>query len=90
MASYTAYEKWIQSNREETLPGSSYTSRQLFWIAGTYCHVPSSHIPHPLNNVQLYSNDSLVSKFNNKYFARDFKCSLGSKTNPTVKCPLLL
>ncbi|KAF2905460.1 hypothetical protein ILUMI_00716 [Ignelater luminosus] len=90
--SYMAYEKWVQNNEEEKLPGTSYTSRQLFWIAGTYCHVPTLLIDYyPLyNDVHFYSNVSLVSKFNNPYFARDFNCPVGSKTNPAVKCPLYL
>ncbi|KAF2892046.1 hypothetical protein ILUMI_14127 [Ignelater luminosus] len=90
-ASYMAYKKWIQNNRVETLPGSNYTPHQLFWIAGTYCHVPSPDSWYSLHNdVNFYSNVSLVSKFNNPEFAKDFKCPLGSETNPAQKCPVVL
>lgn len=89
--SYTAYEKWIQRNGEERLPDLDYTPRQLFWIAGTYCHVPTANIYYPLfNDVDSYSTVNFVSLLNNPDFANDFNCTLGSKSNPSVKCPLLL
>ncbi|KAF2886015.1 hypothetical protein ILUMI_20158 [Ignelater luminosus] len=82
-STYIAYGKWIRSNGEEKLPGTSYTSPQLFWIAGTYCHIPSSHYDYPMfNDVNYYSNVTLVSRLINPFFARDFDC-------PAVKCPLL-
>ncbi|KAF2904973.1 hypothetical protein ILUMI_01202 [Ignelater luminosus] len=90
-ASYMTYKKWIQSNGVEALPGSNYTPHQLFWIAGTYCHVPSPNSWYSLHNdVNYYSNVSLVSKFNNPEFAKDFKCPLGSETNPAQKCSVVL
>lgn len=89
--SYQAYEKSILSKGEEKLPELNYTSRQLFWIAGTYCHVPVLlDDDSPFNNVSFHSNVTIISKLNNPYFAKDFKCPEGTETNPTNKCPLIL
>ncbi|KAF2892926.1 hypothetical protein ILUMI_13240 [Ignelater luminosus] len=88
--SYVAYEKWLQNNEEKRLPGLNYTSRQLFWIVSTYCHIPDPSMNSYYNTVEFYSLVTLISKLNNPYFARDFKCPKGSETNPSVKCPLYL
>ncbi|KAF2884562.1 hypothetical protein ILUMI_21601 [Ignelater luminosus] len=90
--SYLAYKKWLQDREEEKLPDLSYTSRQLFWITGTYCHISLSYDSiqsPPVKDASYYSNITVISKLNNPYFFEDFKCSKSIGTNPTEQCPLL-
>jgi membrane metallo-endopeptidase-like protein 1 len=85
---YRAYEKWMARHGEEqVLPGLNLNQRQLFWLTGAniWCSKyrsktlkttlqVGSHAPGMFRVKGTYSN--------NKDFARDFGCKVGSPYNP--------
>ncbi|KAJ8929212.1 hypothetical protein NQ314_018091 [Rhamnusium bicolor] len=89
---YLAYDRWVERNGEEHhLPGLKYTGRQMFWVsaASIWCSkirkeelqqliVTDEHVPDKYRVIVPLSNMD--------YFAKDFKCPVGSKMNPEQKC----
>ncbi|XP_074110520.1 M13 family metallopeptidase neprilysin 2 isoform X2 [Cotesia typhae] len=89
---YLAYKDWADRNiPEPTLPGLSYSPRQMFWIsaANTWCSV---YRPEALK-LRITTGFHSPGEFrilgpmsNMPEFADDFKCPLNSRMNPKNKC----
>jgi len=92
---YRAFEKANRANKDIMLPGLNLTAKQLFWVgyAQTQClrdyeyassfedalkYEGNSHAPAPWRVNTVLSNQ--------KKFAKDFECPVGSKLNPTERC----
>lgn len=91
--SYNAYNTWVKDHGpEKSLPGLSYTPKQLFWLSGA------------IGECSVYRKD-MLEKFAKGYydwspsrfrvngavmnipeFGVDWKCPLGSPMNPAKKC----
>ncbi|KAK9869344.1 hypothetical protein WA026_003101 [Henosepilachna vigintioctopunctata] len=91
---YLAYNSWTRNYGEESkLPGLQYTPRQLFWIAGAqnwcskerkeYLKQLIARDPHTPHKYRVNGNYQ-----NLEFFAKDFKCPLGSNMNPRNKCSI--
>ena len=84
--------QWVKDNGEEKyLPGHEYKPKQLFWIS--YAHSWCSKYRDAALRDQITTGYHSPAEFringpllNNKDFAKDFNCPLGSKMNPEKKC----
>ncbi|KAJ8983667.1 hypothetical protein NQ317_003454 [Molorchus minor] len=91
---YLAYNKWVERNGEEPyLPGLKYSGRQMFWVsaASIWCSKTRTEELQQLIVTDEHAPDKyrvIVPMSNMEYFARDFKCSVGSKMNPAKKCQI--
>lgn len=89
---YLAYNKWVERNGEEAyLPGLRYTGRQMFWVsaASIWCSKTRNEELQQLVVTDEHAPDKyrvIVPLSNMEYFAKDFKCPVGSKMNPEKKC----
>lgn len=89
---YLAYRRWVKRNGpEQKLPGLSFTPKQLFWVAAanTWCvKIRNESLKlQVLNGYHSPARFRVIGPFgNSKYFAKDFKCPLGSTMNPEHKC----
>ncbi|XP_057331076.1 neprilysin-2-like isoform X2 [Microplitis mediator] len=89
---YLAYKDWADRHKPEpTLPGLSFTPRQMFWIsaANTWCSV---YRPEALK-LRITTGFHSPGEFrilgplsNMPEFAEDFQCPLESRMNPKHKC----
>lgn len=76
---------------EQRLPGLDLNQKQLFWLSGAniWC---STYRPKTLKTtVQVGSHAPGMFRVqgtysNNKDFAKDFNCPIGSTYNPEDKC----
>ena len=90
--SYPFLGQWVKDNGEEKyLPGHEYKPKQLFWIS--YAHSWCSKYRDAALRDQITTGYHSPAEFringpllNNKDFAKDFNCPLGSKMNPEQKC----
>lgn len=92
-AAYLAYNVWVERfGHEYQIPSLNlYSPLQLFWIsaAQTQC---TKYRPEYLKDegyVQPHTPAyfKIINSFaNNEFFARDFRCPLGSPMNPANKC----
>lgn len=90
---YYAYLTWAKKNAPESrLPGlQDYSPQQMFWIsaANVWCskYRPESLKLRITTGFHSPGRFRVIGPFSNQEeFARDFKCPLGSKMNPTKKC----
>ncbi|CAG5080691.1 Similar to Nep2: Neprilysin-2 (Drosophila melanogaster) [Cotesia congregata] len=85
---YSAYREFIEDKQEPDLAGL-YSSDQAFWLSfrNLYC---SPKWWDNLYGIPVDSRKKLVitSLSNIPEFSKAFSCPLGSKMNPTKKCPL--
>ncbi|KAF5287390.1 hypothetical protein FQA39_LY15928 [Lamprigera yunnana] len=94
-AAYLAYNVWVERyGHEYQIPSLNlYTPLQLFWIsaAQTHCtkyrpqYLKDEGYVHPYTPAYF----KIINSFaNNEFFARDFRCPLGSPMNPPNKCKI--
>lgn len=89
---YLAYNRWVERNGEEPyLPGLRYTGRQMFWVsaASIWCSKTRNEELQQLIVTDEHAPDKyrvIVPLSNMEYFAKDFKCPMGSNMNPEKKC----
>ena len=85
--------QWVSENGVEApLPGfESYTPQQMFWVS--YGQVFCSKYQDAALKVHIETASSPPERYrilgplsNNKDFARDFLCPLGSRMNPEKRC----
>ncbi|XP_065163092.1 neprilysin-2-like isoform X3 [Atheta coriaria] len=94
---YLAYNRWVAEKNggrpEPRLPGVPYGGRQLFWIsaARVWCSKTRTETLRQLVITDEHSPDRyrvVGALANMEYFARDFRCPLGSHMNPKNKCKI--
>lgn len=90
---YLAYNAWTKKHGiEPRLPGlQDYTPQQMFWVsaANVWCskYRPESLKLRITTGFHSPGRFRVIGPFSNQEeFARDFRCPLGSKMNPTTKC----
>lgn len=80
-----------RNGEEQKLPGLNFTPKQLFWISAgnTWCAKTRAEAL----KLQALNGNHSPARFrvngplrNSKYFAKDFKCPVGSPMNPVKKC----
>ncbi|KAH6927798.1 hypothetical protein HPB50_008632 [Hyalomma asiaticum] len=87
-ASYAAFQRQLelkgddveQDNRQRRIM-STFTEQQVFFITAcfTLCRLPKT--------IKSYGGDCNKAAMHFKPYAAAFKCKLGSRMNPLVKCP---
>ncbi|CAO1411663.1 unnamed protein product [Diamesa serratosioi] len=88
---YEAYKETKVLNRNELkLPGLSYTTEQLFWIAAAqiYCNKnrPEELIRRVSGSSHALDQFIVVGSFQNiQEFSKDFKCLSSSVMNPVIR-----
>lgn len=91
---FAAYQSHVRrSGTDLVLPGLNYTANQLFWIsaAQTWCAVtkPSFDQQFYRTNPHTPNRFRIIGAFSNtREFANDFRCPVGSRMNPQMKCEL--
>ncbi|VVC41913.1 Peptidase M13, C-terminal domain,Peptidase M13,Metallopeptidase, catalytic domain [Cinara cedri] len=95
MLAYRAYSRWSAAcagGPEPRLPGlDRYTPRQMFWIssANVWCSVyrPEAIRKFLQTNQHSPGRFRVIGSFQNqREFAEDFRCPVGSYMNPAKKC----
>lgn len=84
---YSAYRELIKDRQEPDLAGL-YSSDQAFWLSfsNLYCSPKWWDI---FLGMMLNSEKLVITSLSNiPEFSKAFSCPLGSKMNPSKKCPL--
>lgn len=90
---YKAYKDWQGKHKDEVkaLPGVTYTSEQLYWIASAQIYCNKDRPEETLRRATVA--DHALEQFrvigsmqNSPEFSQDFQCKPGSYMNPVQKC----
>ena len=84
--------RWVADNQPESkIVGFPYSSKQMFWIS--FSQVWCFRYRDETLKSQILTGSHSPGRFrvigslsNNRDFAKDFNCPIGSKMNPEKKC----
>jgi len=90
-AAYGAYAKFVKNKQEQKLPDLDLTPQQLFWVSYGQLWCAKYRDAELKNMIQTgkhspgeFRTNGPLS--NNRDFAKDYDCPVGSPMNPKEKC----